>query len=172
MLCFQASTWTDKIMQNSCLHMKFKLLLNYVTDYSIILLMFIVWKSQALRHVLVRMHQQMSWVLPCFHTRFCQRPWHLVGRISQLKWCDLLKASLWGKQRQTVVTQSSQPLIKWCLKDASPPSAEQPTCHMSLLLKHQPKSTFKCLILFVATLMTSNHENEHQYHPQWPQGHW
>jgi hypothetical protein len=28
------------------------------------------------------------------------------GKVSQLKWCNLLKASRWSKQRQSIVTQS------------------------------------------------------------------
>jgi hypothetical protein len=28
------------------------------------------------------------------------------GKVSQLKWCDLLKASCWGKQGRSVVTRS------------------------------------------------------------------
>ena len=40
----------------------------------------------------------------------------LVGKLSQLKWCDLVKASCWSKQRRSVlVTQSHSQSNKWWL---------------------------------------------------------
>ncbi len=44
------------------------------------------------------------------------------------------------------------------------PSAEQPTCSVSQLLKHQAKSAFKCLILYTA-LLKSNCKHECKYTP-------
>ncbi len=61
-------------------------------------------------------HSFQNLWLTC-HTQACHRPWYLVGGISQLKWHNLLKASWWSKWQQTVINQSSQPIIEWWLKN-------------------------------------------------------
>ncbi len=46
----------------------------------------------------------------------------IVGKVSQLKWCDLLKASCWSKRWQSVITRSHSPStsdgseiqVHWC----------------------------------------------------------